>query len=91
MFRQDICYAQTVDRDNPWIALRKPWIHALQNNPWIVCANCGATVCVTQSQAPQTKGTGRNRRDGLRSAVQSDVRDSYLGLGILHCSLCGLG
>ena len=33
-----------------------------------------------------TKGTGRNRRKGLPSAPQGDVRDSYLGLGILHCS-----
>ena len=77
------CYVQTVDPDNPWIALRKLWIHALRNNPWIVCA--------TQSQAPQTKGEGNNRREGLRLAAQGDVRDSYLGLGILHCSLWGLG
>ena len=86
-----ICYVQTVDWDNPWIALHKPWIHALHNNPWIVCANCGSTLRATQSQAPQTKGTGCNRREGLRSATQGDVWDSYLELEILHCSLWGLG
>ena len=32
---------------------------------------------------------GRNRGEGLRSAAQGDVRDSYLELGILHCSLWG--
>ena len=72
------CLAQTVD-------------HALLNNPWIVCAICGATLCATQSQAPQTIGEARNRREGLQSAAQGDVRDSYLGLGILHCSAWGLG
>ena len=61
-----LCYAQTVDRDNPWIALRKLRIHALRNNPWIVCANCGSMLCATQSQVPQIKGTGHNHREGLR-------------------------
>ena len=28
---QPTCYAQTLDPDNPWIALRKPRIHALRN------------------------------------------------------------
>ena len=45
------CYAQTMDWDNPWIALGKPWIHTLCNNLWIVCANCGSTLCATQSGA----------------------------------------
>ena len=45
---------------------------------WIVCANCGSTLCATQSQALQTKGEGRNRKEGLRSAAQGDVRDLYL-------------
>ena len=44
LITQYICYAQTRDRDNPWIALRKPWTHALCNNPWIVCANRGTTL-----------------------------------------------
>ena len=36
-----ICYAQTMDRDNPWIALLKVWIRALRGqsmhlrDPWI--------------------------------------------------------
>ena len=70
-----------MDWDNPWIVLHKLWIHALRNNPWIVCANCGSTLCATQSQATQTKGTGRNCRAGLRLAAQDNVRDLYLGLG----------
>ena len=67
-------YVQTVDRDNPWIALRKPWIHALRNNPWIVCANCGSVLCATQSQAPQTK---------LRDRTQSQK-----GTAIGHARRC---
>ena len=69
--------AQTVDLDNPLIALRKLWIHALRNNP--------------RSQASQTTEERRNRKEGLRSAAQDDVRNLYFGLGILHCSLWGLG
>ena len=30
LFMRDICYAQTMDRDNPWIALLKVWIRALR-------------------------------------------------------------
>ena len=85
-----ICYVQTLDLDNPWVALHKPSIHALRNNPWIVSANCGSTLYATQSQAPQTKGAGYNHKEGLRSATQGDVRDSYLGLGILHCIVFGV-
>ena len=83
----------------PWIGtirelphMCKAWIHALHNNPWIVCVNCGSTLCTAQSQVPQTKWTGRkshNRREGLQLAAQGDVMDSYLGLGILRCSLWG--
>ena len=82
-----IYYAQSVDQDNRWIVLREQWIYALSNNPWIVCANCGSTLCATQSQAPQTKGTGRNLREGSQSATQGNVKDSYLGVRILRCSL----
>ena len=64
-----ICYVRTVDRDKSWNVLRKAWIHALCNSPWIFCANCGSTLCATQSQAPQTKGTGRNCKEGLRLAA----------------------
>ena len=31
-----ICYAQTVDPDNSWIALPKPWIYSVCNNLSIV-------------------------------------------------------
>ena len=37
-----ICCAQTMDRDNPWIALPKVWIRALRKNPWIVCSIHGS-------------------------------------------------
>ena len=30
-----ICWAQSMDLCNPWIALRKPWIRTLCDNPWI--------------------------------------------------------
>ena len=65
----------------PWIhgLLHKPWIHALRNNSWIVCTSCGSTLC----QAPQTNEEGHKRKEGLRLAAQGDVRDSYLGLGIM--------
>ena len=39
---QYICCAQTMDRDNPWIAPPKVWIRALRNNPWIVCSIHGS-------------------------------------------------
>ena len=44
---QWLYYAQTVDLDNTWIALRKPRINALRNNRWIVCTNCGSMLCAT--------------------------------------------
>ena len=64
-----ICYAQTVDLDNPWITctLHKPWINACAGNLWIICTYCGSTLCAIQSQAPQTKGAGHNRIEGLPS------------------------
>ena len=27
-----------MDLRNPWIALRKAWIHALYDDPWIACS-----------------------------------------------------
>jgi len=30
-----MCWAQSMDSGNPRIALRKAWIHAMRNNPWI--------------------------------------------------------
>ena len=30
-----LCWAQSVDLRNPWIALRNLWIHTLRRNPWI--------------------------------------------------------
>ena len=39
---------------------------------------------------PQSDGKGRNRREGLRSVAQGDVKDSHLGLAILHCNFGGL-
>ena len=83
--------------------MHKPWIRTIHGLPG---ANRGSMLCSTihrlqaqsvdprfaqHSQASQTKGKGRNCREGLRSAVQGDVKDSYLGLGILHCSFGGLG
>ena len=44
-----ICCAQTMDRDNPWIALPKVWIRALRNNPWIVCSIHGLRKRGTRS------------------------------------------
>ena len=44
-----ICCAQTMDRDNPWIALPKVWIRALRNNPWIVCSIHGSRKRGTRS------------------------------------------
>ena len=38
-----------MDRDNPWIALLKVWIHALRNNPWIVCSIYGSRKRGTRS------------------------------------------
>ena len=33
-----------MDLRNPWIALRKPWIRTLRDNPWISCAIQGSRV-----------------------------------------------
>ena len=33
-----ICWAQSMDLRNLWIALREAWIHALRDDPWIVCS-----------------------------------------------------
>ena len=57
----------------------------------MLCANHGSTLCATQNQAQQTDEEGHNHRDGLRSVVKGDVKDTYLGLGIRHCSPWGLG
>ena len=85
--------------------MRKPWIRTICGLPCAnrgskLCSTIhglsaqtvgGSTLCARQSQAAQTKGTRRNRREGLQLAAQANVRDSYLGLGILRCSLWGLG
>ena len=49
LFTVYICCAQTMDRDNPWIALPKVWIRALRNNPWIVCSIHGSRKRGTRS------------------------------------------
>ena len=55
-----ICWAQSVDLRNPWIALRNLWIHALRRNPWIaqesvdldclrdltICRFCAPACCI---------------------------------------------
>ena len=87
------------------VNMHKPWIGTIHGLPCANCGStlCAAIHGLSaqtvdphfaqhmQSQAPQTKGTERNRREGLRLALQGNVRDSYLGLGILQCSLWGLG
>ena len=36
-----VCYAQTVDVDNPWIMLLvQVWICSCMDNPWIACSIC---------------------------------------------------
>ena len=42
--RRYICWAQSMDLYNPWIAQRKPWIHTLRDNPWIARAIHGSRV-----------------------------------------------
>ncbi len=58
-----ICWAQSVDLRNPWIALRTLWIHTLRRNPWIaqesvdldclrdlpICRFCAPACCVRSS------------------------------------------
>ena len=76
----------------------KSWIGANRGLP---CANLGSTLYATkihglsaQTSDPRfaQHGVRRHKRgqdaiaEGLRSAAQGDVKDSYLGLGILHCS-----
>ena len=39
-----ICWPQSMDLDNPWIAQRKPWIHTLRDNPQIARAIHGSRV-----------------------------------------------
>ena len=41
---QYICWAQSMDLHNPWIAQRKTWIHTLRDNPWIARAIQGSCV-----------------------------------------------
>ena len=33
-----VFWVQNMDLHNPWIALRKAWIHVLYNDPWIACS-----------------------------------------------------
>ena len=42
-----ICWAQSMDLRNPWIALHEAWIRALRDDPWIVCSIRGLrnSVC----------------------------------------------
>ena len=43
-----------------------------------------STLCATRSQAPQTEKEGHNRREGLRSALQSDVKELHVRDPILQ-------
>ena len=62
----------------------KSWIRTIHGLP---CANCGSTLCETQSQVQRTKREGRSRREESRSVTKGDVKHSYLGLRIRLCSL----
>ena len=42
-----ICYAQTMDRDNPWIALLKVWILALRGQSMDYPALARSMDCAT--------------------------------------------
>ena len=46
-----ICYAQTMDRDNPWIALPKVWIRALCGQSMDCPALARSTDCATRFSA----------------------------------------
>ena len=41
MYSWCICWAQSMDLRNPWIALCETWICALHDDPWIVRSICG--------------------------------------------------
>ena len=71
-----ICYAQTMDRDNPWIALLKVWIRALRGQSMdcpalaqsMDCATTHVTISVRtvevvifQCQKPPSRTASQNR------------------------------
>ena len=57
-----ICYAQTVDVDNPWIVLLKAWIHTCVDNSRI-----GSSI----RRLRRTKGT---EHDGFGQSSDAGIR-----------------
>ena len=68
-----ICYAQTIDRDNPWIALLKVWIRALRGQS-MDCASAAQSMdCAITHQAFMQK-----KKKGIKVIVEK--RESKLCL-----------
>ena len=63
---QYICWAQSMDLHNPWIAQRKPYIHTLRDNPWIARAIQGSHV---------SKGAKYKFADDLWIALRTQTTD----------------
>ena len=61
-----MCCAQTVDRDNPWIALHKAWIHVTSDDPWIVTE-------VTIHGLPAQSHDCATRKQGMDSSQTMDA------------------
>ena len=59
-----ICYAQTMDRDNPWIALLKVWIRALRGQSMDCPALARSMDCATTHVVQKKKGDQSRERKG---------------------------
>ena len=80
-----ICYAQTMDRDNPWIALLKVWIRALR---W-QSMDCADTTCAIHGlrnhrDTPRVKRLCRRRKGASREKGKEIVALPYLSAGDPH-------
>ena len=75
-----ICSAQTVDRDHPWIVLRKPWIMAYS------CHTAMSMLCIKFSPVQHANLTAPQHAC-LYTTAQLVITNSYnnsLGLIIVH-------
>ena len=57
------CYAQTMDRDNPWIALLKVWIRALRRQSMDCTALARSMDCATTHISSVRAGTDSEQGD----------------------------
>ena len=85
-----VCWAQSVDLRNPWIALRNLWIHTftLRRNPWIAQIHRLRPTCILQRPNGPYYHMSYDTRPGLTQEWFRELSFSRLECGVhkIHIS-----